>query len=155
MNFYKQIGTAAALAVLAVIAFMPLQAFATGNEDTGIGMRTILISPNAAVGLADDASAIYWNPAGMVGGDRKTPWDIEVGAFYLNVKFYYDAGPYGANSAGNFVIPEFFLTKQLNDRVTVGCGCYTPWAGGGARYSNFLGSPYTLSEYAGWSPPAL
>ncbi len=103
------------------------------------------------VALADDSSAVWWNPAGMVGPKKNTSWDMELGGYYINIKMNYNNGPLGQTSTTDYVIPSFFITKRFNDNWAVGYGSCTPFGGGGSHYPNFLGSDYTFRYVAGWT----
>lgn len=142
MNLYRSVGVSIIVLMAAVLA--PLPASGTALDNSGISHRGALMG-SAMSGLADDASAVFFNPAGMVGPRRETTWDIELGVGINFSDFTYTKGSLDNNSDEVFVLPKLFMTKRVNDRWAVGFGVYTPFAGGGATYDHFLKTPYELS----------
>ena len=136
--------------ILIMLVLLPLQAFGVGFDNSTVGNRATMTGA-ALSGLADDASAVYYNPAGMINPFRETTWDIEFGASFTATKFYYTNGVSYSGSNDKFVIPGLFITRKIDDRWAAGFGFYTPFAGGGVTYENFLQSGHELSAAAGYT----
>jgi long-chain fatty acid transport protein len=85
----------------------------------------------AFTGLADDPTAVYYNPAGIVQLDGTQG---SLGFSIANIKGKYkSAGTSGMDSAGDqtdlenqyFFIPNLYVTSKINDRLAIGFGEYT------------------------------
>ncbi len=110
--------------------------FANGLSLNNIGTRAMGMG-GAMVGLADDATAIYWNPAGIT--------NVEGGfvGFYLTgispmAKYSWQYPSFGidinAETKSNmYLAPNLFATYQAGD-WTFGLGIYVP-AGLGAEWN--------------------
>jgi len=115
---------------MALMALVSTTAWANGLSLNSVGARAFGMG-GAYVGLADDASAIYWNPAGLAGqqnGFNLFTTDVMPAATYK-----YDA--YGIDAvtvANHYISPNFFANYNLG-RVTLGLGAYVP-AGLGAEW---------------------
>lgn len=117
-----------------------------GLDNSGIGIRGFAMA-GAFYGIADDASAIFYNPGGLAFLDQGS-WNAEVYGYLVNAKFRYSAGPVESESDEKFVIPGFFLSKTFK-KWAFGIGTYVPFGGGGVNYKNFLGSPFDLESRMG------
>jgi len=117
---------------LAVILLMTSGLLANGLNLNGFGARAASMG-GAFVGLADDFTAVFWNPAGLallkkttfgVTGDLLAPVSqYTLGAYSQNLESrVYPAGLLG-----------FF--QPIGDRVVVGLGAYT-LSGLGADWNN-------------------
>ncbi len=104
---------------------------------------------HSLTGIADDASAVYFNPAGLVFNDENT-WHAEVYTYYAPTKFKYTANNITDESDEIFIIPGFFISKTYNIWA-FGLGLYVPYAGGGTAYDNFQGLSYDFESFAGWA----
>ena len=97
---------------------------ANGLSLNSIGTRALGMG-GAFVGLANDATAIYWNPAGIA--------NVPGGFAGLYVTDIIPMSTYKMDMAGvdakantnHYVAPNFFGTYQLND-LTLGLGVYVP-----------------------------
>jgi long-chain fatty acid transport protein len=117
---------------LAVILLLTSGLLANGLNLNGFGARAASMG-GAFVGLADDYTAVFWNPAGLalmkkgtfgLTGDLLIPtsqYDLATFSMKTNAK-YYPAGLVG-----------FF--QPIGDRVVVGLGAYT-LSGLGADWNN-------------------
>jgi long-chain fatty acid transport protein len=85
----------------------------------------------AFTGLADDPTAVYYNPAGIVQLDGTQG---SLGFSIVNIKGQYESsGTSGIDSAGEktdlenqyFFIPNLYITSKINDRLVLGFGEYT------------------------------
>jgi long-chain fatty acid transport protein len=148
MNLNRSVATSIIFLIMFVLA--PLPALGTALDNSGISHRGALMG-SAMSGLADDASAVFFNPAGMVGPQRETAWDIELGAGINFSNFTYSNGTRENKSDDVFVLPKLYMSKRINDRWAAGIGIYTPFAGGGVTYENFMGTGYELSVRSGYT----
>ncbi len=117
---------------------------AGGWNNTLMGARALAIGA-AFAGLADDPSAIYYNPAGLVLQDKKM--NISINGMYISPTHEYSMpGVLKAESKNKNSIPQFFLSYKMNNKVTVGFGAYVPYAGGGVNFhEEELGYPFSSS----------
>ena len=87
----------------------------------------------------------------MINPHRQTDWDLEVGFGFSTVNFNYTQGTQSASSNDKFFTPSILIVKRIDDKWAVGFGTYTPFAGGGATYENFLQSGHDLSIMVGYT----
>ncbi len=80
----------------------------------------------AFVAVADDPSALYWNPAGL-GMCEGTM--LMKGTAFVDPHSYYDAEADGKESSITTIqmIPNLFLTHNFNDSFSAGLGYYVPF----------------------------
>jgi len=124
---------------VATVYSASMQAPSIGARATGMG--------GAFVGIADDPSALFWNPAGL-GICEETM--IMKGAAFIAPYSYYDAD--GATSREENItttqmIPNIFFTHNFNNSFSMGLGYYSPF-GLGQRWEDdaFLRYNSTRSE---------
>ena len=107
---------------------------AGGLSTSGQGARALSMG-GAFTGVADDGSAIYYNPAGInqIGGTL-----VEGGINLIYPKIEYEI-PNGAveKSTKNAYGPSFFVTHRYTDKLSVGFGIYSPYARD-SKYSDDL-----------------
>jgi long-chain fatty acid transport protein len=117
-----------------------------GWNNTLMGARAIAMGA-AFAGLADDASAIYYNPAGLVFQENR--FNLTIDGFYVWPTHEY-VTPTGTRvqSQYNASIPQLFFTYQTSERLTIGFGAYTPYAGGGVDWKEDQ-LPVPLKSYLG------
>ncbi|MBW1900241.1 MAG: outer membrane protein transport protein [Deltaproteobacteria bacterium] len=113
--------------------------FGGGFDNTAIGMKGMSMG-NGLTGLADDASAVYFNPAGLVFLEKNV-WNGELYTYFAYTSFKYkanynDGSDHKDESNSLMIIPGFFISRTY-DKWAFGYGFYTPYAGGGTDYSNF------------------
>ncbi len=123
--------------------------WAGGWNNTLMGCRALALG-GAFVAVADDPSAIFHNPAGLVFQEKK--FNLAIDGFYINPTHEYVMTD-GSRAESHFKcsLPQFFLTYKTNDRLTLGLGFYVPYAGGGMSWEeNELGYPFksTLGIYS-------
>jgi long-chain fatty acid transport protein len=112
-----------AVAVLAVAASGTAWAAGTAldlNSARAVGMA------GSVVGFIDDASAIYFNPAGIAQGQGI---DFMVGITGI-VPLFTVTDAAGVQTNGNHTLippPHLYLTYGISDEVTVGVGLFTPY----------------------------
>jgi long-chain fatty acid transport protein len=130
------------------------QLFAGGFALTGVGSRATSMG-GAFRGLSDDASAMFWNPAGLgfmnensvsLGGTFIMPtatWDPSGTAVTSNPG--YSAKEYEAEKSLR-MFPNAFLTMTKNSRLKYGLGVYVPYGLGTTWNAYELpGAPFVYS----------
>ncbi len=127
--------------------FTALQA--GGWNNTLMGWRALGLG-GAFVGVADDPSAIFYNPAGLV--FQKEAFNLSLGGFSIWPTHEYIT-PMGtrAQSKYDVSLPQLFFSYRTSPKVTIGLGFYVPYAGGGIDWKeNELGIPFksTLGIYS-------
>ncbi len=70
------------LLVIVLVFVLPTSVLASAYESGGFGSRAISMG-GAYIGLADDWTAIYWNPAGLA---QLTGWGVGINSDYLNIE---------------------------------------------------------------------
>ena len=117
-----------------------------GWNNTLMGIRALSIGA-AFVGIADDPSGIYYNPAGLILQNQRLNFSIN--GVYIMPNHQYTVGDVvSAQSQNNTGIPQFFITYKVSERMTLGFGMFVPYAGGGVDWSaDDLG--YPMSSYLG------
>lgn len=106
---------------------------------------------------ADDASAIYYNPAGIAfqkGAQFEGDMEAVIGLF----RFFPANGPAGQitppNGFSGLVKPHFipvggiYFTQPVTDRITVGFGTFVPF-GLASNFENFHDSDPAITKYPG------
>jgi len=125
---------------------------AGGFDNSYIGIRGGAMG-HALTGLADDASAVYYNPAGLVFNQTRK-WDAEGYVYFNFVKFKYkdNTGAVATTDKADlfYYVPGFFFCRRF-ERVALGCGTYVPYGGGGVDYKDFQGSGFNFKYLAGFS----
>ncbi len=143
----KRIAFVICIAVLFNFPFTE-KVFGGGFENNSIGSKAYSMAC-AFTGIADDASAVFYNPGGLVFLDKNT-W---YGDVYFNTsftKFTYSGNSIKDKSEEVYFNPGFFISKTY-ENWAFGFGSYVPYAGGGTVYENFQGSPYDLESIAGFT----
>jgi len=120
------------LILLVSIILISANLWAGGWNNTLIGTRAFAIG-GAFVAVADDPSAIFHNPAGLVYQGRT--FNLSVDGFYISpVHEYVTTDGARVESRYKSSVPQFFLTFKANSRLTFGFGFYVPYAGGGVDW---------------------
>ena len=127
--------------VLAVFltAALTSTAFASNGTQIGtVGARSTAMG-SAFRGLADDWSAVFFNPAGLTQLDGK--WNIGISCGLIMPRGSYTASPYpaqylpfsGMNTtevdavARNFPVPAVGIFFKPSEKVVFGLGVYAPF----------------------------
>ena len=139
------------LTVATLLAASAVQA-AGFNIDTQ-GSRATGMS-TAVTGFIDDASAVYYNPAGILGVKKL---DIQIGdtGIIPRIAFTPSEGP-GANVTYNqeFTVsppPHFYGVYRLSEKLAVGAGVMVPFAARSQWEDGFVGSTRgKVSRFAAW-----
>jgi long-chain fatty acid transport protein len=102
----------------------------------GLSLNSISVKAfgmgGAYVGYANDASAIYWNPAGLAGLDNHAM--IGTSIIMPSGYYKYDAANIDADMVANtYFAPDIFVNYALDEKMAVGLGIYAP-AGLGSEY---------------------
>ncbi len=106
---------------------------AGGWDNSLIGARAIGMG-SAFVAVADDASAVFHNPAGLPLCEPST--EILLGGkLYLPKHSYTSPNGRKSESSVSASLPEFFAYQRIGENLALGMGIYTPFAGGGAEWS--------------------
>ena len=90
------------------------------NSARGVAMA------GSMVGFVDDASAIYYNPAGIAQGQGI---DVMLGITGI-VPYFNVTAADGTQTTGNHAIippPHIYATYGISDEITVGIGVFTPY----------------------------
>ena len=118
-----------------------------GWNNTLMGARAIAMGA-AFAGVADDPSAIFYNPAGIAFQNDRL--NFAINGFYImpSHEFISPAGP-SVQSHYNSSIPQIFVTYQTNERLTIGFGAYVPYAGGGVEWKEGQLAIPTLKSHLG------
>jgi len=113
-----------------VVLLISVGLFANGLSLNSIGPKALGMG-GAFVGLADDGSAIYWNPAGLLGQSNEVNLS---GADIIPIGNYtYAAAGVDADQVqNNYMSPDLFANYSM-DKMAFGLGIYVP-AGLGAEY---------------------
>lgn len=106
--------------------------WAGGWNNTLIGCRAIAIG-GAFIAVADDPSAIFYNPAGLV--LQQDSLNLSIDGFYVfPTHEYTTASGNRLQSKYDTPIPQIFLSYRTSEKVTLGFGMYIPYAGSGVDW---------------------
>ena len=111
------------LLVLIITLFASTTLMANGLSLNSIGPRALGMG-GAMVGLADDPTAIYWNPAGLAGQNSSLlifGTDVIPYASYKNATYGIDAKA----KVNNYISPNLFFNYNLG-KLALGLGAYVP-----------------------------
>jgi len=145
----------ASIARLILVGFLtvliPVATFAGGYNLAGVGAKALAMS-GAFRAVADDYSAMYWNPAGLSGQGRVATLDGKVlypmvwltpnvSAPYPGYEGYRN-GVKQTTKANAYPAPTFGLTWPVNREFTAGLSVFAPSALGAEWENLFTGPPY-------------
>ena len=129
----KQTGkTVRFILTVALIVFANISLSANGLNLNGVGSKAIAMG-GAFIGQADDYSAIFWNPAGLV--QMKNP-SLSFFATALMPTGTYAFPAYGVDAqtkAGIYPSGALTYFKPISEKLVIGIGAYVP-AGSGAEW---------------------
>lgn len=115
---------------------------ANGLSAQVVGARALGMG-NAYVGMADDPTANFLNPAGLT---QLEGWQATLGLSPTLLTSDYSApGKSESLKQSWTVLPNFFLTGKLNDRLSVGFGIHVPY-GLGTEWSKTGNMRYVATK---------
>ena len=130
--------------------------FASGFSIMELGARAAGMG-GAFAAIADDGSALYYNPAGIAFQEGTR---FESDGFLVKGKFRFipaappsgtvvpSGGYNGAVSPAFQFLGNMYFTHQINDKLTVGVGLFAPF-GLGDNWTNFKDSDPTPTKFVG------
>jgi len=120
--------------------------FAGGWDNSLIGARSAGLG-TAFAGIADNASAIYYNSAGLSFAEARAQF-ILCGKSLFPTHTYVSPNGEKVTSEIQATLVELFTYYRVNDRWTLGFGMFTPYAGGGVKWpEEEIG--YSIEGYIG------
>ena len=108
-----------------------------------------------AAAVAEDASTIYFNPAGLT---RLSGSQIQAGAHVIMTSFKFDnegsttvlttplAGGEGGDGGDTHFVPNFFYSQDISDRLKVGIGIISPFGLGTDYNDNWVGRYHSIKS---------
>ncbi|UCE40319.1 MAG: outer membrane protein transport protein [Candidatus Aminicenantes bacterium] len=135
------------LATVTVVAFLSSMTLANGLNLNGLGARAVAMG-GAFVGLADDFSTVFWNPAGAAQFEKKY-FGFSGFALLPSMSYQFDLGPVTMvdAEAPSKVYPGGLAAyyHPINDKLVAGISVYSPSGLGvkwdGADFANISGPP--------------
>jgi long-chain fatty acid transport protein len=122
------------IASICILLFLSVSSLSAGGwNNTLMGIRALGIGA-AFVGIADDPSGIYYNPAGLILQEQKFNFSVN-GIYIMPTHQYTVENIVSAQSQKKSGIPQFFITYKASERMTLGFGIFVPYAGGGVDWS--------------------
>jgi long-chain fatty acid transport protein len=133
---------------LVALAAIPALAFGNGLYSPGVGARAGAMG-GAFIGLADDYSAVYWNPAGItqIKGMELTVTGADVASMASREGFVRFEGLEGALDEGRYAFGEVGATSGNSLRIAPGFFFYTDPGPMRSVVDKVGIAVYTLTEY--------
>lgn len=135
------------LSIVTALAFLSSMTLANGLNLNGLGARAVAMG-GAFVGLADDFSAVYWNPAGAAQFGKKY-FGFSGFAVTPSMGYKFDLAMVDAEAPSKFYpggMAAYY--HPLNDKLVAGLSVYSPSGLGmkwdGADLANIAGPPLFL-----------
>ncbi len=143
---------------LVALSYMPFTADTVLAAGFSITQKSVKGLGNAFAGaaaVAEDASTIYFNPAGLT---RLSGSQVLAGVhiFSYSLKFSDDGsttvgnqpltGGNGGNAGKLGVIPNFFYAQSISDNLKVGIGIVSPFGTATKYNSDWVGRYYTIKS---------
>jgi long-chain fatty acid transport protein len=143
---------------LVVLSHMPFTANTVPAAGFSITQKSVKGLGNAFAGaaaVAEDASTIYFNPAGLT---RLSGNQVQAGVhiFSYSLKFSDDGsttvgnqpltGGNGGNAGKMGVIPNFFYAHSISDSLKIGIGIVSPFGTATKYNSDWVGRYYTVKS---------
>jgi len=122
----------------ALLAVPATQALASGYNLAGTGSKALAMG-GAFRGIADDWSAVFWNPAGLAGQGNSIYLE---GKLLMPTSTITGTDPFlksGETTSEDAMFPAgaFGMTYKINEKMTLGLGVYAPTAAG-ATFNNLF-----------------
>jgi long-chain fatty acid transport protein len=135
------------LAIVAGLAFLSSMTLANGLNLNGLGARAVAMG-GAFVGLADDFSAVYWNPAGAAQFGKKY-FGVSGFGIIPSMGYKFDFAMVDAKSASKVYLGGMAAYYHpVSDNLVAGISVYSPSGLGmkwdGADFANISGPPNHL-----------
>lgn len=133
--------------ILSIFTFLSSMALANGLNLNGLGARAVAMG-GAFVGLADDFTSVYWNPAGAAFFGEKY-FGFSGFAILPPMNYKFDLALVDAKSPSK-VYPGGLASyyHPLSDKLVAGISVYSPSGIGskwdGADLANISGPPYFM-----------
>ncbi|MCG8436408.1 MAG: outer membrane protein transport protein, partial [Gammaproteobacteria bacterium] len=136
MNQNRYLGRWKGLAIFCASALLPMQIQAAGFQLLEHSVSGLGRSFSGTAALAEDASTVFFNPAGMskletseiVAGisiiDLSTDFDRELSIDAVGQPL---SGGEGGDIGDAEAVPNFFYTRPINDKFSVGIGVTVPF----------------------------
>ena len=142
MKIFKNV-----LLVTILVLGLTIGAFANGLNLNGMGTKAISMG-GAFIGLADDYSAVFWNPAGLT---QLKESNLSVTSAFIIPTGTYEYAPAGINmetESAIFPAPALTYFKPVSDRLVIGLAAYAT-AGSGAEWDGNQLIPFNPMIQAG------
>jgi long-chain fatty acid transport protein len=124
------------------------QVLANGLNLNGCGSKAIGMG-GAFIGLADDASAVFWNPGGLTQLERPTLFGYEANLFPTGT-YKFDAYKIDAQTQSKvYPAGAFGFLRPVGKKLVVGAEIYAP-AGTGAKWDGNDLKPLTSNVAYEW-----
>lgn len=131
--------------------------FAGGFGLTEKGVKGLGTSFSGGAAAAEDASTIYWNPAGMA---RLQNSELDLAVFVVKPSFEFNtesatnalgqpiqpADADGGDAGFTSVVPNLFFNYKFNDKWSAGLGIVTPFGLGTEYDSNWVGRYHSIKS---------
>ena len=119
-------------------------AFANGFDQNNMGMRGGAMA-SAFTGVADDATAIYYNPGGMTAIKDGT-WNYDADLIIIFSDFMWEATNGEEHKSDEMeYVPGLYVVTSSGD-LSYGIGIYAPYGGGTVKYDT--GFEATIAYFA-------
>jgi long-chain fatty acid transport protein len=132
------------LAIVAMLAFLSSMSLANGLNLNGLGARAVAMG-GAFVGLADDFSAVYWNPAGAAFFGKKY-FGVSGFAILPSMGYKFDLAMIDAKAPSKMYpggMAAYY--HPISDNMVAGISVYSPSGLGmkwdGEDFANISGPP--------------
>jgi len=133
-----KINPSIACTLVSICCCLPGNVFGNGLDNEFIGAKAAPMA-SAFVGIADDESAVAFNPAGLSFNEKDTLY-TQIFAFANFVNFEYTANSITDESNEIYYTPALFMSKTY-ERWAFGFGFYTPEGGGGFAFEDLQDIP--------------
>lgn len=138
--------------LILTVILLPLQnANAGGYQLAGVGAKALAMA-GAYRAVADDWSAMYWNPAGLSGQDNSVSLTVKnlnpIVWLTPDVQMEYEGysgyrnGVEQTTKAKAFIAGALGVTYGITDEITVGLSVFAPAALGADWRGLYMGPPY-------------